>query len=326
MRTLGRASLRRRFVLWLGIVFGADAADGEEERRYRIVDAAGKPVAGARVLVLGTPREATTGSDGEVRFAPPPTPPFQAAVFDRRGAWLGIVAVSAADAGEVLRLSAPAHEEVTVRGGRPTSVDAPPAAAVTVLSEQAIEDRQPLTLTDSLRSIPGVGNLDEGHTMVPSLRGLARGRTLILLDDARVTAERRAGPSATYLDPFALEAVEVVRGPGSVAYGSDAFGGVLHARTPVPDPAAAGGRFVLSSGTVDRSLAGLVESNVPLGPGALLVSARQRSFADYDSPSGTVENSAARDRGFLARGLLPLGTARIVFGYQADRGRDVKNP
>ena len=71
---------------------------------------------------------------------------------------------------------------------------------------------------------------------MPALRGLGRGRTLILIDGARVTAERRAGPSATYLDPASLAAVEVLRGPGSVIYGSDAFGGVLQAVTRDPDP------------------------------------------------------------------------------------------
>ena len=74
----------------------------------------------------------------------------------------------------------------------------------------------------------------DAHTAVPSIRGLARGRTLILIDNARVTTERRAGPSATYLNPFFLEAVEISRGPGSVAYGSDAFGGIIHARTRRP--------------------------------------------------------------------------------------------
>jgi len=48
---------------------------------------------------------------------------------------------------------------------------------------------------------------------VPALRGLARGRTLILVDGARVTAERRAGPSATFVDPASLASLEVLRGP-----------------------------------------------------------------------------------------------------------------
>ena len=58
---------------------------------------------------------------------------------------------------------------------------------------------------------------------------------MILLDGARVSAERRAGPSATFVDPNGLAAVEVLRGPGSVVYGSDAFGGVIQAVTRDPD-------------------------------------------------------------------------------------------
>ena len=55
---------------------------------------------------------------------------------------------------------------------------------------------------------------------MPALRGLSSGRTLILIDGARVNSERRVGASATFLDPDILEGVEVARGPGSVAYGS----------------------------------------------------------------------------------------------------------
>ena len=69
------------------------------------------------------------------------------------------------------------------------------------------------------------------------MRGLARGRTLILIDGARVTSERRVGPSATYMDPSVMDSVDVARGPGSVAYGSDAFGGVISVRTRRVAPA-----------------------------------------------------------------------------------------
>ena len=54
---------------------------------------------------------------------------------------------------------------------------------------------------------------------------------MILIDGARVSSERRAGASATFLDPSLIEGVDVSRGPGSVAYGSDAFGGVISVRT-----------------------------------------------------------------------------------------------
>ena len=70
----------------------------------------------------------------------------------------------------------------------------------------------------AVENVAGASTVSEGQSGVPSLRGLARGRTLVLIDGARVTAERRVGPSATYMDPASVAAVEVSRGPGSVAY------------------------------------------------------------------------------------------------------------
>jgi iron complex outermembrane receptor protein len=181
-------------------------------------------------------------------------------------------------------------------------------------------------LVESLGEIPGVSPSGPGQTAVPTLRGMARGRTLVLLDGARVTTERRAGASATYLDPFSLGYVEVVRGPGSVAYGSDALGGVIHARTVSPKAGVNGIRYEISAGAGEEYAAIGGEANLALGSGALLAQFHQRSFADYESPGGTVDNSSSRDSGGLLRGLIPLKRARFHVGLQVDRGRDISRP
>ena len=122
-------------------------------------------------------------------------------------------------------------------GAAPT-IEATPANGTTIVPKQDIESRQPLNLTQAVENVAGVSSVSEGQAAVPAIRGLARGRSLILLDGARVSSERRVGPSATYVDPFVLDGVEVARGPGSVAYGSDAFGGVIAARTLAVAPGA----------------------------------------------------------------------------------------
>ncbi len=282
----------------------------------------------ARVSVLGRTGAFATDEKGCFRIRPEPRLPFELTVFDTRGAWLGLVRVTRLTQESDRRLTLPraAHEEVTVRGGVPTTTQAPPAAAATVVPRAQIEEGRPGHLEDVLADLPGAGRLDEGHTSVPSLRGLARGRTLILLDGARVTSERRAGPSGGYLNPLALESVEVVRGPGSVAYGSDALGGIVHAATPMPRPGDFGGRLFLGAGSADKSAGGLAEVNLPLGAGAFLLQAHQRYFGDYESPRGRIENSGARGRGALARALLPLGASRLLAGIQLDEGRDTGKP
>ncbi len=104
-------------------------------------------------------------------------------------------------------------ERVTVSGAAP-DIEATPAAATTSLSQAEIQTRLPSNLVQALENVAGVNQVSEGQAAVPALRGLSSGRTLILIDGARVNSERRAGASATFLDPDILEGVEVARGPG----------------------------------------------------------------------------------------------------------------
>ncbi|HEX5135026.1 MAG TPA: TonB-dependent receptor plug domain-containing protein, partial [Thermoanaerobaculia bacterium] len=219
---------------------------------YRLVDSTGEPVRGATVRVVGGAMSSVTDGEGRFRLDPEPLPPFDLAVFGARGALIGSARVESA-ATRVVVLQVLGSESVTVRGSPLPATSPSPAAAATEISGEALEDQRPVLLADALADVPGASNAGGGHTGVPSLRGMARGRTLLLLDDARVTAERRAGPSAGFLDPSALDSIEVVRGPGSLAYGPDGLGGVIHARTPEPRLDESGGRAQATFGSTDES-------------------------------------------------------------------------
>jgi hemoglobin/transferrin/lactoferrin receptor protein len=301
---------------------------GEPAPAFTLLDAQGRVVAEARVAVVGKPGSVRTDARGTFRLDPSLRPPLELAVFDAAGTFLGVLILGEADweAGAPLRLEPEPSAEITVRAGLAPATEAPPAAAATLHTRADREREAPERLVDQIASVPGVGKLDEGQTGVPTVRGLARGRTLILLDDGRVTAERRAGPSATFLDPFLLESVEVVRGPGSVAYGSDAIGGVIHARTARPTPGEWGGRFEIGAGVGQPCVGGGAAVNVPVGAGAFLLQARARSFDDYDAPGGTVPNTAAEDRGAALRGLFPFQAGTLDLGIQIDTARDVGKP
>jgi hemoglobin/transferrin/lactoferrin receptor protein len=289
----------------------------------------GKPIADAEVSILGRPGSARTDGDGRFVWKPDPVPPFEVLVILPGGRYMKPVLVEKLpDDGAPLTLEvAPLLEEsVTVAGSAPR-IDTAPASGTTLLAAREIEVRQPANLAQLLENVAGVSTVSEGHAAVPAIRGLARGRTLILIDGARVTSERRVGPSATFLDPFTLEGVEVARGPGSVAYGSDAFGGVIYARTRRVAPGAPlAFRFLGSLGAgVPEGRAGAEVSN-GLAKGGVLFQAHYRSFGDFRSPSGDVFNSGSNDRGFLVRGEHALGSGMLSVGWQSDFGRDVERP
>lgn len=294
----------------------------------RVVTEDGEPAKAATVSIVGQAGSTTTDGDGRFSWRPDPKPPFGVLVLLAEGRIMAPVVVTSipADGSLTIRLEA-VVEEVAVTAGAAPYTEGPAAAALTLLSGADLEERKPSRLADALESVPGAGRSDGVHTGVPSLRGLARGRTLVLLDGARVTTERRAGPSAGFLDPFFLDGIEIVRGPGGVAYGSDALGGVIHARTRRPEPGAAGSvRLLATTG------AGLPESGVGLeysqgsGSSAWLVQARRRTFDDYTSPLGVVPNSAASERGLLVRTEHDVPAGRLSFGFEIDEGRDVGKP
>lgn len=289
----------------------------------------GHPVADATVSIVGRPGSARTDHDGRFTWQPDPAPPFEVLVVLPGGQYATPVRVEAVEPGQVVTvaLGPTLEESVVVTADAAPHIEAPPASAVTVLAREDIEQRHPQRLTDVLENIPGAGRIDEGQTVVPSLRGLARGRTLILVDGARVSAERRAGPSATFLDPFVLEGVEVSRGPGSVAYGSDALGGVIHARTRQAEPGSPLGVTFwgnLGAGLPERSAGAEVSRG--LREGGVTFMARYRDVDDYRTPKGKVLNSGAMDRGLLARFQHEAGPGRLSFGLQADEGRNFGKP
>jgi len=298
--------------------------------RGRVVDSqSGRAVAGATVTIAGFPGTVKTDTDGMFTWPAAPAPPFQIIVVLPGGHVARPVDIAVVDGGRVdVPVDALADETVTVLGAAP-SITAPPAAGTTLLSSTQIRRRSPENLMQALETVPGVTAVSEGHATVPAIRGMARGRTLVLIDGARVSSERRVGPSATYADPATFEGIDVARGPGSVAYGSDALGGVISVRTRRAEPGSP--LRIAGSGTLGAGIPeqrGTVEISKGLDRGGLFVQAHARQADDWDSPVGDGEilNSGWKDRGFNGRFDYTIGRGFFSAGWQSDFGRDIERP
>jgi outer membrane receptor protein involved in Fe transport len=303
------------------------AQNGEGVFRGRVLDQAGAPLDRAVVSIVGVNGSVLTDRDGRFSWSPAPTPPFQVIVVRADGVVAPPIVVSRLDSGPTdVRLDTLAHEALTVVGVAP-SIDAAPAAGTTLLSGAQLAERTPENLMQALETIPGVNQVSEGHASVPAIRGLARGRTLFLIDGARVSAERRVGPSATFLDPVVAEGIDVARGPGSVAYGSDALGGVVSVRTRRAEPGSPlRSRITGAYGVGVPQVRGSVEVSKGLDRGGILVQAHARDAEDYRSAEGEVFNSGWEDRGLLGRFAHALGEGVLTTTWQSDFGRDFERP
>lgn len=295
----------------------------------KVVREDGKPVADAAVSIIGYAGSVRTDRKGYFSWQPDPAPPFEVLVVLPSGQYLLPVLVEQIPENGPVLIEVPPviQETVTVRAGAAPNIEAPAGNATTLLAREDLKTRQPNHLIDAVETLPGVSRVSDGNSAVPAIRGLARGRTLVLIDGGRVTTERRVGPGGGYLDPFFLEGLEVARGPGSVAYGSDAFGGVIHARTRRPDlgsPLAFRFEGTLGAGLPERGAG--VEVSQGFEKGGFLVGGSFRQFGDYRSPLGDVDNSGARSRSFLTRANHEVGPGQFSVGFQADRARDVGRP
>jgi hemoglobin/transferrin/lactoferrin receptor protein len=270
---------------------------------------------------------ARTDEDGRFSWTPVPQVPFQIIVVLSGGAVARPVVVEALQPGWTsIQLRALTDEAVTVMGAAP-SINSSAGSATTILSGTQIARRNPESLMQALETVPGVTQVSEGHAAVPAVRGLARGRTLFLIDGGRVTAERRVGPSGTFLDPSVVEGIDVARGPGSVAYGSDALGGVVSVRTRHAEPGSPWrGRFTGAFGAGVPEARGSFEVAKGLPAGGILVQAHLRNAEDYDSPDGEVFNSGWEDRGVLVNFTQAVKKGLFSAGWQSDFGRNFERP
>ena len=112
------------------------------------------------------------------------------------------------------------------------------AAPMEVVSSGEIEKNTPTNPGQALERLPGVSMATSGIWNInPTIRGLSLGRTLVLIDGVRESNNiwRQTDPIAPVIDMGEIERIEVIKGPASVLYGTDALGGVVNIITKKPD-------------------------------------------------------------------------------------------
>lgn len=86
-----------------------------------------------------------------------------------------------------------------------------------------------LTLGEGLQTIPGVNNVSTGSGInKPVIRGLSSNRVLVYTQGIRLENQQYGGEHGLGVNDAGISSVEVIKGPASLLYGSDALGGVLY--------------------------------------------------------------------------------------------------
>jgi iron complex outermembrane receptor protein len=84
-------------------------------------------------------------------------------------------------------------------------------------------------IIDALSAIPGISQISTGFAVSkPVIRGLGYNRVLVLHDDIRQEGQQWGDEHGVEIDENSISKIEIIKGPGSLAYGSDALAGVLN--------------------------------------------------------------------------------------------------
>ena len=149
----------------------------------------------------------------------------------------------------------------------PTALTSVPATTYRIDATDAVQSKGVRTTPDALQGVPSVMVQKTSYGQgSPFLRGFTGFRTLCLVDGVRLNnSVFRDGPNQYWntVDPLSVRDYELVMGPGSVLYGSDAIGGVLNALTVAPaawdgEPDLQG-RLLYRGATADESSSGRIE-------------------------------------------------------------------
>lgn len=123
---------------------------------------------------------------------------------------------------------------------------------ITLVSRQYLRENASTNAIEALSKVPGVSTLSTGpNVSKPYIRGLGHNRVLTLFDGVRQEGQQWGDEHGVEVDQFLIDHIEVVKGPASLMYGSDALAGVVNL---LPAP-------VLPAGTLKGSALGVYGTN-----------------------------------------------------------------
>lgn len=236
---------------------------------------------------------------------------------------LAAVAVLAAFSGLALQVQAQETvelDEVKVTAGRVEQELMDVNMSVSVITQEEIRRSSARNVGELLEDIPGVRiNNDGGQGMKRiKIRGEDAFRTLVMIDGQKVSEHKSMSGSPMLIDPSMIERIEVIKGPASVLYGSDAIGGAINIITkkggtkPIEGEVSAGMNTSASGKNASGSIYGGIDG------WKYRLSASIEDNDNLKTPKGEMENTYFTARsvsGFLSYDFTQDATVGASLDY-----------
>jgi iron complex outermembrane recepter protein len=295
----------------------------------KVTDAAtGLPLSGATIYFTDLKTGAATLGDGGFSFAGIPAGKHLVEV-----SFVGYAGVSEyieirGDVRRDFSLKAEVVErsEVVVTGISAATQSRRTATPITTVRRQDLLRHASTNIVDAISKQPGVAQISTGPAVSkPVIRGLGYNRVITIHDGVRQEGQQWGDEHGLEIDEYSVSKIEILKGPASLMYGSDAMAGVINIMSNVPVP----------SGTLRGNIVSNYQTNNKLrGVGLNLgannngfnwnLSGSMRAAADYKNKyDGRVYNSKFNEHslgGYIGYNGNWGYTHLIASYYQQDLG------
>jgi iron complex outermembrane receptor protein len=269
----------------------------------------GGSLAGATIYIPDLKTGVSTDKDGnyKIRNLPATSLLFQVSYIGYQSIAATIDLRKSAIRNFELRESAIESQEVVITGNALSSENNRSSVSITPINKLQLFTTPSTNIIDAISTVPGVSEITTGGEISkPVIRGLSYNHVVTLNEGVRQEGSQWGDEHGIEIDQFSVDRIEVLKGPASLFYGSDAMGGVINILEPIPaEPGKIRGEFASQISTGNR-----------LFSNSLMMEGNQKGFlwrlrgtykdaAAYKTPPEYVYNSGFNENNYnLLLGLV----------------------
>lgn len=204
-----------------------------------VTDTTGNPISLCIVYIHDLKRSAGTNSEGKYQIENLPDGTFLVEFrylgYSKQSNWITIHKNTKLDA--ILTEEVVELHEVVITGASGSKVIIKNPLALSSIDEKAIKEASSTNLIDAIAREPGVSQITTGAAISkPIIRGLGFNRVVVINDGIRQEGQQWGDEHGIEIDENSADHVELLKGPGSLMYGSDAIAGVVNLIPSSPLP------------------------------------------------------------------------------------------